>query len=144
MNRIVSAVLLYATAALLAFDGVMHSVLWGWKGVGAIRYATTLLLANNEKLKVPWTAPFGEELKVLWLADSANLVTVATICLVGAAMPRHTPPIVLALVAVIPGALAVLLYIYGAPMYVANMMAAAAVMILAAALLRALGARHSD
>lgn len=135
MNRnILSAGLLYATAALLTFDGVMHGILWGKAGVVAIREATGVLMKT--KLPVPWSDPFGDELKVLWLADIANLLTVAAVCLVAAAMPRHAPPVVLILVAVIPATLAGLLYIYGGPLYVANMQAAAAAMIVAAAGLR--------
>lgn len=132
MRARIATLLLGLTAALLAFDGVMHGLLWGRAGVLKIGEATKA--APGQQAALP--LPFAGELQVLWQADVANLLAVATVSGLAAWSPRLAAPAVLLVLAAIPGTLAVLLYGVEAPRYVAHMQAAAAAMMVMAALLR--------
>lgn len=133
MRSKISIVLLSLAAGLLAFDGIMHGLLWGRSGVGAIQRAT-LSAAPGARPALP--SVFAGELQVLWMADVVNLVAVALVCALAAFSPRFASPPVLIILASLPATLAVLLYMVGGPYYVAHMQAVAAALIVGGAAFR--------
>lgn len=123
MRLRISALLLWLAAALLTFDGVMHGILWGASGVRTIQGAG-------------FPAQFALDLRVLWIADIVNLLAAAGVCALAAWSPRFAAPAVLMIVALIPLALAVLLFAGHSVWWVPAMQLAAASLVVAGAALR--------
>ena len=128
MRSRISALLLWLAAAQLTFDGVMHAILWGAAGVREIRRTVGVAPGFNPQ--------FGLDLQVLWIADVVNLLSVAAVCALAALSPRFAAPAVLLIVALIPLALAILLFAGHSVWWVPTMQLTAAALVVAGALLR--------
>ena len=128
MRLLISTILLWFAAALLTFDGVMHGVLWGAPGLRTIQGAVGVTPGFNKQ--------FGLDLQVLWIADIANLLSVAGVCALAALSPRFAAPAVLLVVAVIPLALAILLFAGHSMWWVPAMQLAATALVVSGAALR--------
>jgi hypothetical protein len=122
MNRLVTRVLLAASAAICALGAIAHA--------GAYRTAAVPALASAH------LPPFFiAELKVLWLGDSTTLGGLALVFAYIAARPRAANGVVTILVAVLPAATAALLYRFLGGFYAAHLLAAAAALAVAAGVL---------
>jgi hypothetical protein len=122
MKRRTPRLLLAASAAIFAFGGIMHTAAYVAKASSSIDAAN-----------VP---PFlGAELKVLWLADSTTLLALALLFAFIAAKPASAARVVVVLLALIPAATAMLLYLFLGPFYAGHMLMAASVMAIIAGLL---------
>jgi hypothetical protein len=128
MRPQISTALLWLAAALLTFDGVMHGILWGAGGVRTIQAAIGVAPGFNKQ--------FGADLQVLWIADIVNLLSVAGVCALAALSPRFAAPAVLLIVALIPLALAVLLFAAHSVWWVPAMQLAATALVVSGAVLR--------
>jgi hypothetical protein len=124
MNRRTPRLLLAVSAAIFAFGGVMHTTAYVAKASASINAAN-----------VP---PFlGAELKVLWLADSTTLLALAFLFAFIAVKPTSATRTIVVLLALIPTATAMLLYIFLGPFYAGHLLMAASVMAVIAGLLMA-------
>ena len=122
MSNPASKVLLAAAAAIFAFGGVMHAAAYAAK--------TSHSIAASD------LPPFLQaELKVLWLADSTTLISLALLCAFLAAKTKYADRTTVLMLALIPGATAVLLYLFLGPFYAAHLLMAAAVLVAVAGLL---------
>jgi len=118
----ISRLLLALAAAGLAVDATLHWVFFG---------RSVLAIVGSSTLPQALIADF----KVLWVADVSTLLAVALAFALAAARPQAASAAVLAALALIPGALGVLVFAFGAPSYAGvNMLAAAGVALLAALL----------
>jgi hypothetical protein len=123
MSNFVSRLLLAASAAVLLFGGAVHTL--------AFKKAVAAVSASN-------LAPFfANAFKALWLIDSTMLITSAIIFGLTAARPVMASSVLVALVALMPAVVAVLLYSFVGAIVPAHLLVVAAGLALAAALLRA-------
>ena len=90
--------LLVVAAILLVVGAVMHAL--------AFPRAVAAIGASNLPLV------FGNILKVFWLADSSTMLLLAALFSFIAVKPSAAKPAIVALIAAIPAALAVLIYIF--------------------------------
>jgi hypothetical protein len=120
-NELVSRILLAVSAFVFAGGGILHAL--------AASKAFSSIDASN-------LAPFlGKELKMLWLADSTTLVVVALICGTLAFRPTAAARSITMLVALVPGATAVLLYTFLGGFYAGHLLMVTSALVLVAALL---------
>jgi hypothetical protein len=98
MTKAAPRFLLVFAAILLVVGAVVHAM--------AFPHAVAAIAASNLPLF------FGNILKVFWLADSTTMVSLAAAFSFIAARPQAASPAVIALIAVVPAALAVLIYVF--------------------------------
>src|SRR5438477_245546 len=110
--------LLGISALSLALGGTMHLM--------AYQKAVVAVAASN------LAEYFGNALKALWLMDSAGMFALAIACALIAVRPAAASGAVLAVLGLIPGATAVLLYVFIGPFIGAHILIATAVAIIAA------------
>lgn len=79
---------------------------------------------------------FGDELKVLWLADSTTLISLALICGYLAFRPRAATTTMLILLALVPASTTALLYGFLGSFYAAHLLLLGTLMVFVAGLLR--------
>lgn len=123
-----SRMLLFAAATILAVGGALH----------ALSFFTKAQTIIDRAQVSPF---FAAELKVLWLADSATLLSVAIVFAFVASISRNVSGAFILAVGPVPGATTILLYIYLGTFFAAHMLAAATVLIIAASLFRISGQR---
>jgi hypothetical protein len=122
MNSRIPRLLLAASAAIFAFGAAMHAVAYVAKAQPSISGANL--------------APFMvSELKVLWLADSTTLMALALVLGLIAAKPASASKAVIMLLAIVPAAITVLLYVFLGPFYPGHMLLAASAMVFVAGVL---------
>jgi hypothetical protein len=112
--------LLGSSATILVVGAFMHTSAFD-------RVLSAVAASNLEPF-------FGKSLKALWLIDSATLVTLAIIFGLASARPGAVSRVVIAILACIPAATAVLLYMFLGPFVPAHMLLVAAVAALFGAL----------
>jgi hypothetical protein len=110
--------LLGASAAVLALGGFMHT-----RAFGKTAAAASALPAY-----------YGGAFKALWLIDSATLLVLALVFAMLAARRSMASGVVVVLLALIPGATAVLLYVFLGRFLPAHLLLGAALMIALAGL----------
>jgi hypothetical protein len=121
--------LLVTAACIFAFGGVMHALAYVAKAAPQITNAHV--------------APFfGAELRGLWLIDSTTLLALACLCALVAARPSTAGGPVVMVVALVPAATAMVLYIFLGGFYAAHMLMAAAAMVFVAGWLMPSGSVH--
>jgi uncharacterized membrane protein len=123
MNTLLRRILLAASAALLAFGAVVHTLAFK-KLAGAV---------NASGLP----AFYGKAFKSLWLIDSATLMIVAIVFGFLAIRPTAVPGFIIVLVALIPAATAALLYYFVGAFMPAHMCLLAAALATFAGVMRA-------
>ena len=106
--------LLMASAAMLALGGLMHARAYG-KAAAAVASSSLPVF-------------YGSSLKALWLIDSATLLVLSAVFGLVAARPVLASGTVIALLALIPGATAALLYIFMGTFLPAHILLASALM----------------
>lgn len=116
-----SRLLLAFSAVLLAVGAVIHAA--------AFRHALAALAQSNLR---PF---FGNSSKALWWSDSTTLFTLALLCGLIAARPAVATRPVVILVAFIPAATAVLIYVFLGAFFAAHLLVASAAAIFIAGLL---------
>ena len=121
MVRKAPRLLLAASAVLCALGGALHAMVFFAKASSSIDGANLSPL-------------LAAELKVLWLADSTTLMTLALLFGFIALKPCAVSRTVVVLLAVAPAATAVLLYLFLGPFYAGHMLIAASVMACVAGL----------
>jgi hypothetical protein len=95
-------------------------------GLGATAHAGAYRSAAAPALENAHLAPFlGAELRVLWLADSTTLFGLCLLFGYLAARPRSASGVVVILASLVPGATAVLLYLFLGGFYAAHLLIAA-------------------
>jgi len=113
-TTLISRVLIGLAAAALLIDASLHWILFGQsalKVIGASNLPAALL----------------SDFKVLWVADVTTLVSLAVAFAWAALSPASISAGIILVLSVIPGALGVLCFAFGAPSYAGfNMLAAAA------------------
>ena len=119
MNSRVSRLLLAASAAICAFGSVMHAVAYVAKARASI------VSSNLSPL-------LAAEFKALWLADSTTLMTLAVIFGFIAVKPAPANKMLTLLLAIVPAAIAALLYAYLGAFYAGHMLLAASAMVIVA------------
>jgi hypothetical protein len=123
MTSSLSRLFLAASAAVLLFGGAVHTL--------AFKKAVAAVSASN-------LAPFfAKALKALWLIDSTMLITSAIIFGVIAVRPVLASSVIVALLALMPAVVAVLLYSFIGAIMPAHLLVIAAGLAFAAALLHA-------
>ena len=126
MKRHIPRLLLAASAVVFAFGGIMHAAAY------VARASSSIDAAN--------LPPFlGAELKVLWLADSTTLMALALLFGFIAAKPTSAARAVIVLLALVPAATTLLLYLFLGPFYAGHMLMAASTMVVIAGLLTPVG-----
>jgi len=114
---------------LLAFAALMM-------GVGGSMHATAFGTASAQLNSTAMPPLFTNSFKVLWLADSTTMVSLMLIFGLIAARPHLASRPLVALLALIPAAIGVLIYLFVGNFFAGHMLvAAAAAVLLAAALL---------
>ena len=108
MTKTLSRVLLWISAAILVFGGVMHA--------RAFNGARAAIDESN----LP--AFYASSLKALWMIDSATLITLGIVFVLIAVRPRVTSGIVVSLLTVIPAATAGLIYYFVGPFLPAHLL----------------------
>ena len=111
-------VLLMASAGMLALGGLMHARAYG-KAAAAVASSSLPVF-------------YGSSFKALWLIDSATLLVLSAVFALVAARPVLASGAVMALLALIPGATAGLLYVFMGTFLPAHVLLASAVMTLVA------------
>jgi hypothetical protein len=122
LDRRIPRLLLAAAAGICVFGGAAHT---------AAFFATTSTSISRSGLSPILAA----ELKVLWLADSTTLLALALLFGFIAAKPNVASRAVIVLLAVMPAATAVLLYLFLGPFYAGHLLTAATVMVCLAGVL---------
>ena len=105
-------ILLAFSSFILAFSAFAHGA--------AFRRAVSVIDAGN----VP--PMFGNSFKVLWLADSTTCLLLAVVFAVVAARPSAAAGRAVTLVALVPGATGVLIYVFLGGFYAGHLLLAAA------------------
>jgi hypothetical protein len=118
---VLSRTLLAGAALIFAGGGVMHALAYFSKARFAIDDASVKVF-------------FGNELRVLWLADSTTLVGLALILGFFSFRPASGSRPLLLLLALIPAPTTALLYTYLGPFYAAHLLFLGTVMVVVAAL----------
>jgi hypothetical protein len=114
MNGRVSRVLIGLAALALAADAGLHWILFGQNALKAI---------DASNLPPTLLADF----KVLWIADVTTLLSVAAVFAWTAVSPASASRPVIIVLSIIPAAIGVLCFAFGAPAYAGfNMLGAAA------------------
>ena len=121
-HHLLPRALLAGAAAIFAGGGLLHAVAY---------FSKAHLLIEGASVK----AFFGNELKVLWLADSTTLAGVALILGFLSLRPASVSRALLLLLALVPGATTALLYAYLGPFYAAHLLLLGTAMVVIAALL---------
>jgi hypothetical protein len=121
-NDVLSRALLACAACIFAGGGVLHAAAYFSKAHLAIESAGVKQF-------------FGNELKVLWLADSTTLVSLALALGLVSLRPAYGSRLLLLFLALVPGAIATLLYAYLGPFYAAHLLLLGSIMVVIAALL---------
>jgi hypothetical protein len=127
---VLSRGLLAGAALIFASGGILHAVAYFSK-------AQVLIEAANVKLF------FGNELKVLWLADSTTMTGLALIFGLFSLRPAFGSRALLLLLALLPGATTALLYAYLGPFYAAHLLLLGTVMVVLAALLKGRASQYT-
>jgi hypothetical protein len=122
MANSLSRIFLGASAALLLFGGVVHTLAFK-KAVAAVA----------ESDLVPF---FGKALKGLWLIDSTMLITLAIVFGLIAVRPVMASSVIVALLTLMPAVVAILLYFFIGAIMPAHLLVVVAALGFAAALLR--------
>lgn len=115
-------VLLAVPVVLLGFGGVTHLRAFG-------RAAAAASASNIEPF-------FGNALKALWLMDSAGMFVLAAVCVTMLIRPQTVPPVVMALLSLIPFSTAAVLYLFIGNFMPAHILIAAGAAMTGAALAR--------
>jgi hypothetical protein len=110
-----------ASAAMLALGGLMHARAYG-KAAAAVASSSLPVF-------------YGSSLRALWLIDSATLLVLSAVLGLVAARPVLASGTVIALLALIPGATAALLYIFMGTFLPAHILLASALMTMVAGVL---------
>jgi hypothetical protein len=113
MTKRLQRFLLGFTALLLTVGGLMH----------ATAFKKTLSVLGDGNLPPFYTESF----KVLWLSDSTTLIAVGIIFAFIAARPSVATRSVIVLLALVPAAISVLLYIFMGNFFPAHILAVASV-----------------
>ena len=123
--------LLLALSSLLAATGaVIHAV--------PFNHAVAAIAEANLR-------PFyGNSFKALWLGDSTTLFMVAVVFALMAARPSAATRTVVLLLALIPGAVAVLIYVFLGRFFASNMLLAISALAFAAGLLFPASRRENE
>ena len=107
-------------------------------GIGGALHAAAFFSSAGRRIDGAALPAFMRaELKVLWLADSTTLISLALVYGFLAANPRRGDGPTVALVALIPGATTLLLYAYLGPFYAGHLLLAGTAMAAAAGALLA-------
>jgi len=114
-------ILLFASAGVLALGGLMHT--------------RAFPKASSAVASSALPEFYGGSLKALWLIDSATLIVLAAVFFAAGARPALASGAVIVLLAMIPAATAVLLYLFIGAFLPAHMLLAAALMAAAAGFL---------
>jgi len=116
-----SRILLSFAALLMGLGGYMHAAAFG--------RANTMLATT--------TMPpfFTNSFKALWLADSTTMVSLMLLLGLMAARPGLASPAVVAMLAVIPAAIGVLIYVFVGNFFAGHILIATAAAVLSAAVL---------
>ncbi|HEX4183150.1 MAG TPA: hypothetical protein VHY34_07820 [Caulobacteraceae bacterium] len=122
----ISRVLIGLAALGLAVDAALHWILFGQSALAVI---------SGSNLPATLTADF----KVLWIADVSTLLSLAAVFGWAAVSPSAASGPVIIVLSIIPAALGVLIFAFGAPSYAGFNMLAAAVIAAIGGLLKALG-----
>jgi len=120
MARLSARALLVVASALLLVGGVLHAV--------AFNGAVSVLAA------APMPPFYSGSFKALWLIDSATLVSLGGLLLFIAVRPGLASGWALAVLALIPGATAALIYAFVGAFFPVYMLITAAVAVLVAGL----------
>jgi hypothetical protein len=122
MNLFLRRLLLFLSAALLAVGSVLHSM--SFRKLGPVLSASNL------------PAYYSKAFKALWWIDSAALMGVAILFAAAALRPAATSGAFLLLVALLPAATAVILYIFMGLFVPAHICLIAAALAIFAGLMR--------
>ncbi|HME39497.1 MAG TPA: hypothetical protein VKG63_11115 [Steroidobacteraceae bacterium] len=122
MKHSLSRLLLALAAVIFLFGAAMHAIAFFSKAAHVV---------DVSDLK-PF---FGNEVKVLWLADSTTLTGLAILLGLMAIRPGCASRPVILLLSFIPAAITALLYVYLGPFYAAHLLLAATLMTIVAALM---------
>lgn len=114
--------LLALAATIFALGGALHAAAYFSKASQVIG------AANLDTF-------FAQSLKVLWLADSTTLVTLALVFALIAVKPASVSKPIILLLALIPGATTALLYWFLGPFYAAHMLMVGTAMVFIAGLM---------
>ncbi len=128
MSAKIARILLALAAAALAVDASLHWILFGPK---------VLAIIGPSNLPPALAADF----KVLWVADISTLLSVALAFAWAARFPAAASAALVLVVSIIPAALGVLIFVFGAPSYAGFNMLAAAGLAVIAGVLKALAER---
>ena len=116
MPHLISRLLFAGAAVSFCGGGIMHAA--AYRSVGA---------AAISRAQIP---PFlGGELKVLWLADSTTLISLALVVAYIAIKPMVAARSCIMLLALLPAATAALLFLFLGPFYPGWVLAAASLMM---------------
>jgi hypothetical protein len=124
MSVLISRVLTGLAAAALAIDASLHWIFFGQSALAAVG-------ASN--LPLTLMADF----KVLWVADVTTLLSLAAVFAWAAISPASVAPAVVLVLSVIPAALGILVFLFGAPSYAGVNMLIAAALAAAGAMIKA-------
>jgi hypothetical protein len=122
VTKTLSGILLWISAAILIFGGVMHA--------RAFNGAQAAIAEAN----LP--AFYASSLKALWMIDSATLLTLGIVFVVIAIRSFMMAGIVVSILALIPAATAGLIYYFVGPFLPAHLLITGAAMAFVAGLLR--------
>jgi hypothetical protein len=128
MRSLVPRLLLAGASLICGFGAIAHAMAYGRQAAAALTRA-----------QVP--PFFAAELRVLWLADSTTLAGLALIFGYVAVRPAAASAATTMLLALLPGATALLLYVFLGPFYAGHLLLVAAAMAFAAGVLRVAPAR---
>lgn len=123
MTKTLSKILLWVSAAILAFGSVMHA--------RAFKGAQAAIAESNLPVF------YAGALQALWMIDSATLLIMAIAFVLIAMRPFMTSGIVVSVLALIPAATAGLIYYFVGPFLPAHLLVMGAALAFGAGLLRA-------
>ena len=121
MNRTIRRVLLAGASIIFGVGGFLHT--------GAF-FSKAAAVIDSSGVKVF----FDHELKVLWLADSTTLISLALICGYLAFRPHAVTRTVLILLALVPASTTALLYGFLGSFYAAHLLMIGTAMVFGAGL----------
>lgn len=124
MSVLISRALIGLAAAALAIDAGLHWIFFGQGALAAIGVSN-----------LPLT--LAADFKVLWVADVTTLLSVAAAFAWAAISPASVASGVVLVLSVIPAALGVLVFLFGAPSYAGVNMLIAAALAAAGAMIKA-------
>jgi hypothetical protein len=107
-------------------------------GFGAVMHAYAYFAKTSWEITASNLRPLlASEFRVLWLADSTTLASMAVVCAFLAIRPSAASGTVVALLALVPTATTALLYGFLGPFYAGHLLLAGSVLTLLAGVLRA-------